>query len=235
MVERVYAHNLGYLDEQAYDMDRVECDIELPNECPRCKRSTVPQVLDSYVLKYENRKLAELTTMFFCRGCEKVFLGNYAGTHDEYVNNNLLDLKYLSPYSEKCSVFSEEIQNLSNEFVELYNQAERAETVGLDKICGIAYRKALEFLVKDFAIFMNNESVEQIKSLPLGKCISEYISNEKIKTLAKAAVWIGNDETHYIRTHEDYSVTEMKVFIKAMLTYVDSELQVLEAEKLINS
>lgn len=235
MIEKVYAHNLGYLDEHAYEMTSVECDIELPKECPCCNRSTVPQVLDSYALKYENKQLIELTTMFFCRGCEKVFLGNYVGTHNEYEDNNLLDLTYLSPYSEKCSAFSEEIQKLSNEFVELYNQAEKAEAAGLDKICGIAYRKALEFLVKDFAVFMNNEKTEQIKSLRLSKCISDYITNEKIRTLAKAATWIGNDETHYIRVHEDYSVTEMKAFIKAMLTYVDSELQVIKAEKLINN
>lgn len=44
--------------------------------------------------------------------------------------------------------------------------------------------------------------------------------------------WIGNDETHYARKHEDLGLSEMKRFIKAMLTYVESELAFEEAESI---
>ena len=235
MYEAIRAKNLGYIDNNAFDMAYMNCDIEMPSICPRCNRTVVPQVLDSYILKYPKEKVAELTTMFFCRGCEKVFLGNYIGEHYEYRDNNLMKLQYLSPYSEQFSAFSEVIQVLSFEFVMIFNQAEKAENAGLDKICGIAYRKALEYLVKDFAVLSNEKKVDEIKSKHLGKCIDEYIENERLKKLARAAVWIGNDETHYERKHVDYSIIEMKAFIKAMVTYIDAELQVLEAEKLLNN
>lgn len=235
MFQKINAKNLGYIENDSFGMAYLNCDIEMPKECPRCKRAVVPQILDSYMLKYPEEEIAELTTMFFCRGCEKVFLGNYIGNYEEYKSHNRMELQYLSPYSETITSFSEEIYKLSPEFVDIYNQAEKAENVGLDKICGIAYRKALEYLVKDFSIRANSSNEEKIKSTPLGKCINEYITSEKLKALAKAATWIGNDETHYVKKYENYSFQEMKAFLKAMVSYIDSELQVLEAEELVYS
>ena len=86
---------------------------------------------------------------------------------------------------------------------------------------------------KDFASLKNASEAEAIKNKLLGKCINEYIDNGNLKKLAKAAVWIGNDETHYVKKCEDYSIVEMKTFIKAMVTYIDSELQVIKAEELL--
>ena len=47
--------------------------------------------------------------------------------------------------------FHGEISELSENFVEIYGQSQVAENQGLNKICGVGYRKALEFLIKDFA------------------------------------------------------------------------------------
>ena len=65
----------------------------------------------------------------------------------------------------------------------------------------------------------------------LGASINR-IENNRIKTLAQRSAWIGNDETHYARKHEDLGLSEMKRFIKAMLTYVESELAFEEAESI---
>ena len=62
---------------------------------------------------------------------------------------------------------------------------------------GIGYRKALEFLVKDYLIQIQEEDSETIKRLELGKCINK-MSDEKIQILAKGATWLGNDETLYV-------------------------------------
>ena len=71
--------------------------------------------------------------------------------------------------------FPKLIQKLSPDFCEIYNQAYIAQQQGSTKISGIGYRKALEFLVKDYVIFLNpNESVN-IKSFNLSSCISKYI------------------------------------------------------------
>lgn len=73
MFQKINAKNLGYIENDSFGIAYLNCDIEMPKECPRCKRAVVPQILDSYMLKYPEEEIAELTTMFFCRGCEKVF------------------------------------------------------------------------------------------------------------------------------------------------------------------
>jgi hypothetical protein len=46
----------------------------------------------------------------------------------------------------KCMYANEEIiLNVSEKFVEINNQAQQAESYGLDLICGAGYRKALEY------------------------------------------------------------------------------------------
>lgn len=69
----------------------------------------------------------------------------------------------------------------------------------------------------------------------LSRCIQSYCENTKIKTLATACAWIGNDETHYKRKLENRSINDLKTFINAVVTYIDSELSFDEATKLINS
>ena len=92
----------------------------------------------------------------------------------------------------------------------------------------------MEFLVKDYAISSHPKCQEQIESSLLSKCITDYIDNEKIKTLAKASAWIGNDETHYVRKHQDYNVQDLKRFIKATVAYIESELSFAEAFDFLN-
>mgnify|MGYP000858501655 CR=1 FL=1 len=53
--------------------------------------------------------------------------------------------------------------------------------------------------------------------------------DEKIKNLATASTWIGNDETHYIRKHVDKDIQDMKQFIHALLYFIEYQLTVEEA------
>ena len=69
----------------------------------------------------------------------------------------------------------------------------------------------------------------------LGNCINDFIDNEKIKTLAKASAWLGNDETHYTRKHQNYNVQDLKRFIKATVAYIECELSFTEAFDFLNN
>ena len=108
-------------------------------------------------------------------------------------------------------------------------------TFELTELCGIGYRKALEFLVKDYAISIHPEHKSQIESSQLARCIADFIDNEKIKTLAKASAWLGNDETHYIRKHQNHNIQDLKRFIKATVAYIDSEFSFTEAFEFLNN
>ena len=89
-----------------------------------------------------------------------------------------------------------------------------------DEIAGLGYRKALEFLIIDFAIHEHPDDEEKIKANSLSKCIKNYIDADHIKTLAERSAWIGNDEAHYIRKQEDRDVSDMKAFIQATVYFI---------------
>ena len=63
-------------------------------------------------------------------------------------------------------------------------------------------------------------------------CINEYIHDERLKTLAKASAWIGNDETHYMKKHS-HGTEKLKAFIHAFVTFIDSDLAYEEALEFI--
>ena len=187
---------------------RGRIKIQSPSNCPMCNSVTQIEPLNNWLIQKDDEN-AELFSFYFCSKCEKFFIGHYEVLY--YQTTNLISFSPKKSYNTKD--FPKLIKELSPDFCEIYNQAYIAQQQGLTKISGIGYRKALEFLVKDYVIFLNpNESVN-IKSLNLSSCISKYIESSQIKSLATAATWIGNDETHYIKKNLDYNIEDMLVFI----------------------
>ena len=137
----------------------------------------------------------------------------------------------LPNHSLKKEAFSPIITELSSAFVKIYNEAYAAEQMSLMEICGVGYRKALEFLVKDYAIAGKEQgTVEKIKKSLLGPCIDTYVTDARIKEVVKRAVWLGNDETHYFRKWENKDVQDMKGLIRLTIRWVEQEK---ETEKLL--
>ena len=228
----VTAHNIANL--QSFE----DFDLQIPNQCPRCHTALEPKHLESFYIELSNGihngGFGKLYSLYFCPKCENCFLAEYrVNIMDRgYQSHGWLD--YLIPHGDEKTLFSDNINKLSPNFVKIYNQSENAESIGLTEICGIGYRKSLEFLVKDFAIATCPGEEDKIKSKLLSPCIQEYIDNGKLRNLALASAWLGNDETHYVRKHEDYDVSHLKVFINAAVSYIDFELSSMDAEKLLN-
>lgn len=205
-------------------------EIQTPSNCPMCNTVTQIEPITNWLIRKDNEN-NELFSFYFCSKCEKFFIGHYEVLY--YQTTNLISFSPKESYNTKD--FPKLIQKLSPDFCEIHNQAYIAQQQGLTKISGIGYRKALEFLVKDYVIFLNpNESVN-IKSLNLSSCISKYIESSQIKSLATAATWIGNDETHYIKKNLDYNIEDMLVFIDVMVSFINTELVILDAQKFTES
>ena len=128
--------------------------------------------------------------------------------------------------------FSETINRVSSEFSVIYNQAFEAEQIHLGQISGVGYRKALEFLIKDYLLSNisqdDTNGRERIKIKLLGQCIAEDVMNERIRTVAKRAVWLGNDETHYVRKWTDKDVSHLKQLIELTVRWIESEIETQE-------
>jgi hypothetical protein len=134
----------------------------------------------------------------------------------------------LGPKTTKAEEFSKYILESSPEFSKIYNQALEAEGHHLDKIAGVGLRKALEYLIKDYSIIKRPNDEENIKKLPLGNVIENYVDDHKVKACAKRAVWLGNDETHYIRKWEDKDISHLKLLIGLTVKWVEGELMMEE-------
>jgi hypothetical protein len=126
----------------------------------------------------------------------------------------------------KDKQFNDIIRNLSPSFVKIYNQAYAAQQLGLNEICGTGYRKALEFLIKDYIIsnLSDEKQVELIQRKPLMPCIENDVQEDRIKLVAKRATWLGNDETHYVRKWEDKDINEMISIIDLTIHWIESEI-----------
>ena len=209
---------------------KITCNMESYNDayfsydpvssCPLCKISLSPVYVASVL---NSSSLASVIN--FCTGCNEVFITRYQIASDPELYSSSICYEAHSLLSSEPNrftpeVFDSAIENLSPQFVKIYNQALAAETSDLDEIAGIGYRKALEFLVKDFAIHLHPEDEESIKKAPLAQCIKDYIDSPQSTTLAERSAWLGNDEAHYIRKHEDRSIADLKNFILAIVYFI---------------
>jgi len=111
----------------------------------------------------------------------------------------------------------------SPKFFVIYNQAKEADDRRLKEICGAGYRRALEFLIKDYLVKEKGKKSKEIRETRLGTCIKDYIDNQNIKDCAKRAAWLGNDETHYIRKWKDKDLEDLKDLIELTANWIRDE------------
>ena len=199
-----------------------------PESCPLCHKGIKP--VDLYGFKYLDGKF---TILYLCPLCQNTFMKvSEIGSTDSYGFVESLKKGFLAPQNIVEQIFSAYIKRVSDNFISIYNQAYTAEAYGLSEIAGIGYRKSIEFLIKDYLCYKStsDDEKEKIQKKPLAKCISEDIKNENIRIVASRAVWIGNDEAHYIRKHEDKDVTDLKRLIDLTVRWIEMELMTKEVQ-----
>ena len=197
--------------------DTIHLTYDTVEQCPICKAKIRPVYLAASLNTPNTASVFD-----YCQNCNETFITQYKVQRKDPRSSyyNVTEVVYSEPNRFSKHIFDERIINLSPQFDKIYNQALAAESSMLDEIAGLGYRKALEFLIKDFAIHEHPDEEESIKAKPLAQCIKNYIENESITTLAERSAWIGNDEAHYIRKQEDRDVSDMKDFIQAIVYFI---------------
>ena len=208
---------------------RKAITIDTPSKCPHCGRTMSPQHVGQSTSS-ESTSVSEegrFSVIFRCsfEDCLKYFVIEYI--HDSYSHASMVDYTYRPPIKVKLP---ENIEKVSSVFVEIYSQATVAESEALNQIAGVGYRKAAEFLIKDYVISKNPSDEEHIKSIMLGKVIADYLNDfPKIQALAKSVAWIGNDETHYVRRHDGKDIQDLKKFILSAAQFIAADYDADEA------
>jgi hypothetical protein len=198
---------------------------KFPDCCPHCDTAGIP----IFVAAYKSSWSSTVWASFICpaHNCSKMFIASYhlpsGSATMKLQRENTLN------FTASAESFSDDIQKLSPDFCKIFNQAHIAETNDLDQIAGPGYRKALEFLVKDFLVGYKYKDDEEkqttIKKLLLGKCIANHVDEARIQQCAARAAWLGNDETHYMKKWEDKDIGHLKELIKMTAGWIDLVVQ----------
>jgi hypothetical protein len=190
-----------------------------PDQCPIChaKVCPIPRIGATGAFGYK----AQLEVVYSCPNarCNEFFIAYFVKQHTQ----NIYDPVSARPIESAPLTFEEPIKQISSAFCSIYEEAHKAEQFGLTEICGVGYRKALEFLIKDYVIRTRPADKSAIETTFLGKCIEDYVTDPKTKEVAKRATWLGNDETHYQRRWIDKDLNDLKTLIRVALYWIEAE------------
>lgn len=214
------------------DNTKSDYDVQLSSICPCCGVHLAPQILHGAIIEYDDEEENKVFILNYCPECNECFISKHIFDTEAYDGYSFA---IAAPMNHFQHTFSEAITDLSPDFVAIYNEALKAEELGLTSICGVGYRKSLEFLVKDYIIHNDPSKEDEVATKLLMNCINDYISDNRLKSLAKASAWLGNDQTHYVRRHTDYGTNDLKAFINAFVTFIDADLAYENALKLISN
>jgi len=140
------------------------------------------------------------------------------------------------------------IDNLSPNFYNVFQEAYIIDELGFHNSSGMIYRKALEFVVKDFLILLLSTCQNIISQKTIGQIILHFyvIENDElviktkpefdiiteelntIRLLAKKirnTFNIGNDFSHYERKLMDFTAKDMKTNIQKIVDFIDHVLE----------
>lgn len=207
---------------------------EYPEKCPVCNSMISPNKMWSF----NNKELKMLFVLFECPACEKGFVSHYKYLGSKVSRNSTSyeEIELIDSYPSLPVIyeFDNNIKKISPEFCSIYNEALSAEHYQLNSIAGMGYRKALEFLIKDYSINKCPDEIKKIKNMNLSQVIDKYIDGQKLHSLATASTWIGNDETHYTKKIENKDVNDLKRFIASAVAYITYDLTADEAFEMVN-
>ncbi len=196
--------------------------LKYPNKCPLCHCIIDVKKSCAQVIKNDN-----VQTVFICPNdeCRNMFLGFYVIGQD-----GNLQMDRMEPYNVQIREFPVVIDIISSQFRSIYQEAEEARFKNLKQIAGAGYRKAVEFLIKDYAKHTIDdeqpdckEKRKEIENKFAGQVIKDHIEDKRIQAVASRALWLGNDETHYLRIWEDHDIDDLINLIKLTVNWIEIE------------
>jgi hypothetical protein len=194
-----------------------QAHIEFPKRCPVCN---LLMTLGASATTF-SPSTKGLQATFLCNNedCKSWFIAYYQDTGAGQV----FDLHKFEPPNLTQPSFPDFVKEISPKFLEIYKQAHEANERGLDHVAGPGYRKAFEFLIKDYAKSIDITKTDEIEQAFAGDIVSDFISDLRVQAVARRALWLGNDEVHYIRRWVDFDVNDLINLIQLTIDWIEIE------------
>lgn len=191
-----------------------------PSACPHCHNGIAPTYLNLASGIVSGQKSIYVIWKCTHGDCGSLFASEHRllsqyGT--EFIR--YLDGAPIAPH------WPSNIVSLPSKFIKTYMQSLKAEDEGLDEIAGMGYRKAIEYLVKDYVIKKDDSKRGSIEDALLAKVIKENFTEPReadLKDLLERATWLGNDMTHYLKYHENFDINDLKELISLVMDEIHS-------------
>lgn len=200
--------------------------------CPHCNKGIKPNIIKdfNYAEGYTNDQ-TKCFAILQCPICKNYFFADYLISKNWYENTNQVIYYEIYPKSFDIEInFDSRLKDtISPDFCKIYRQALIAEQDGLTEITGIAFRKAFEVLVKDYAAYLNKTvDKQEIYKLSLKQTIDKYFKPSEFEVIFRKISWLGNDHSHTFNKHDNYNVNDLKRFIHACISKIVSQLDLEE-------
>ena len=199
---------------------------ENPNICPHCHIANEPTPL-SHI---HDLKADCFLSLWRCNfsGCKKNYAVRHVLGNGQYVIGRYLDglpkgPDFPTPILNLKDGKQLDLEN-QTKFIVTYLQSLEAEAMGLNEIAGMGYRKAIEYLVKDWAIHLFPDRKDEILKMWLSGIINEFYSGD-LKEILERATWLGNDQSHYNKLFEEYDLTHLKELIALIMVELDRDFK----------
>lgn len=190
-----------------------------PATCPFCGYGTDATYKSKIYYSFNDGHI--LLAVCECTSCHKSFFfacedakGDLAKAACIYPNETVV------PYS------NDNLSAVSERFIDMYNQALKAEYNGSCELAAIGYRSALEILVKDFAIKELNEPEETASKQSLCDAIAKYLKQEELVRTADVVRILGNDYTHYKRKYPEHDFALLKKYMEIFLSQIEAQYMI---------
>lgn len=187
-----------------------------PSTCPFCgidTDATLNSVSQPVYKAGSNLYIVSLK----CTHCGKNFVALYEMNKEE--QNDALEFIEVLP-RPAGSELPACLSIISPRFAEVHKEAEGAETYGFTGLASIGYRKALEILVKDYAInFLHKEQAE-VEKKSLAAAIGTYLQQSKLVKTADVVRILGNDRTHYKEKYPQHDFSILKHYYNIFINQI---------------
>jgi hypothetical protein len=185
--------------------------LSIPDNCPICGVINISTLSGSALLEYNDGHLAVILHRCNNPSCKKHFYT----THKLKIMRGQISSNFLAIYPRISSTtFEPLLTEMSPDFVKIYNGAYASESDGYIHNAGMGYRLALEFLLKDYLINVEELPREKIEKLSIADCIKEHFSeSESFYNSADVVRILGNSYSHYVNRHPEIDFDTIKTYL----------------------
>ena len=190
--------------------------MEFPSKCPYCGKDNVNNLSTS--ARDQFGYLVEIHTCIHCSNPIFVIKNLNTDWKDEIIH-----------YFPTVTItdFPKRIKKLSPNAYKAYEQTIKAKEQGLDMLVGAGLRIALEWLVWDYLVKINNCKETDLEKLTLAKRIEKMSHTFYTEVCTRLVRLFGNDSVHIIK-QLDFSTEEVIEVFNMLCSLIDGELQIKE-------